>query len=39
MEEMRNAHESLVGKSGGKRQIEKPRRRWKDTSNKHTLNE
>jgi hypothetical protein len=39
MGEMRNAHESLVEKSGGKRQIGKPRRRWKDTSNMHTLNE
>jgi hypothetical protein len=30
MVEMRNAHESLVGKPEGKRPLGRPRRRWED---------
>jgi hypothetical protein len=30
MGEMRNAYNTLVGKSDGKRPLERPRRRWED---------
>jgi hypothetical protein len=32
MREKRNAYRLLVGKSEGKRQLERPRRRWEDNS-------
>jgi hypothetical protein len=31
MEKVRNEFKILVGKHEGKRQLERPRRRWKDT--------
>jgi hypothetical protein len=37
MGEYRNAYRLLVGKSEGKRQLGRPRRRWVDDNNKMTL--
>jgi hypothetical protein len=32
MEKKKNAFKSVVGKSGGKRPLERPRRRWDNTN-------